>query len=367
MAIRYREDRKNWQVYWKNPYTGKQQSLTCATREEAEKTDDQIKYRLKWEKESFIPQEPKTEDVPHAEDCFESVYAAYLQEKRFARKNLAIYLKRMRPVLEEFGLERIGNIDRKRIACFIAKRQAAGQKTSSLNGLCVLFFAVLRWAWRRGYFDHMPALPELPRHEAGHYIPPTNDELARLLQVSPPHLQRIIIIGAKTGCRIGSSELYKMRWSDIDLISGVIHLRAAAKNKTEPVRDVPIKKSLLDLFRRWAEEDGKAGMPYVIHYDGKPLVSGAHGAWYRACREAGITRHIRLYDLRHAFATEAIAAGVDVGTVAKLMGHARVSMTLEHYQHVLTKQKTAAVEALGDVSEYVHGSMSKTIKAEIIQ
>nr|WP_242621228.1 tyrosine-type recombinase/integrase [Desulfovibrio legallii] len=34
----------------------------------------------------------------------------------------------------------------------------------------------------------------------------------------------------------------------------------------------------------------------------------------------------RPYDLRHGFATEAIAADVDVGTVATLMGHSSPSM-----------------------------------------
>ena len=59
-----------------------------------------------------------------------------------------------------------------------------------------------------------------------------------------------------------------------------------------------------------------------------------------------MTRDITPYCLRHLFATEAIANGADVGTVSKLMGHASPEMVLTHYQHVLTKQKKMAVEAL---------------------
>jgi integrase len=70
--------------------------------------------------------------------------------------------------------------------------------------------------------------------------------------------------------------------------------------------------------------------------------------WYTALKKSGIKRRIRPYDLRHAFATEAIAAGVDVGTVAQLIG-ARLKMLLEHYQHVADKQKRAAVGALPDI------------------
>lgn len=71
---------------------------------------------------------------------------------------------------------------------------------------------------------------------------------------------------------------------------------------------------------------------------------------------AGITRRIRPYDLRHAFATEAIAAGADIGTVAKLMGHTDMNMILKHYQHVLSSQKRAAVEALPE-PQYVAKNM----------
>ena len=79
-------------------------------------------------------------------------------------------------------------------------------------------------------------------------------------------------------------------------------------------------------------------------------------AWRGALRRAGITRRIRPYDLRHAFATEAIAAGVDIGTVAKLMGHSSPMMLLKHYQHVMDSQKRAAIEALPR-AEYVAKNM----------
>ncbi len=69
-------------------------------------------------------------------------------------------------------------------------------------------------------------------------------------------------------------------------------------------------------------------------------------AWKAALRRAGITRHIRPYDLRHAFATEAIRAGADYGTVAVLMGHSSPVMVMRHYQHVCNEQKMEAIEAI---------------------
>lgn len=44
-----------------------------------------------------------------------------------------------------------------------------------------------------------------------------------------------------------------------------------------------------------------------------------------------------------------IAAGADVGTVAKLMGHSSPAMILNHYQYVMDSQKRAAIEGLPEI------------------
>lgn len=65
---------------------------------------------------------------------------------------------------------------------------------------------------------------------------------------------------------------------------------------------------------------------------------------------AGINRHTHPYDQRHYFATEWIAAGVDIGTIAKLMGHYSPVMPLNHYQYAMARQKRGAVEALPEIT-----------------
>lgn len=51
------------------------------------------------------------------------------------------------------------------------------------------------------------------------------------------------------------------------------------------------------------------------------------------------------YALRHYFATEALAAGAEFGSVAAIMAH-RPSMLFDVYQHVTHQQKAAAVRTL---------------------
>lgn len=58
-------------------------------------------------------------------------------------------------------------------------------------------------------------------------------------------------------------------------------------------------------------------------------------------------KELRLYDLRHGFATAALESGADVRTTADLMGHASTKMTMEVYQHVSDERKREASERIG--------------------
>jgi integrase len=69
-------------------------------------------------------------------------------------------------------------------------------------------------------------------------------------------------------------------------------------------------------------------------------VKKAHGA---AVKRAKIERHFRLYDLRHTFATRAVASGLDLPTLSSLLGHASILMTMR-YVHPAAEQKRVAME-----------------------
>lgn len=353
MAIRKRKDRaKPWQVYWRNPFTGKQESGSYATRAEAEKADDLVKFRLKHERDSFrqAAAPMKKEDAP--DNSLEAVLYAYLREKQFSRAALGNRISSLRVALDMLGRKRIDCITQQDLAAVLVALTASGIAKTSVRSYMRRLFVVVRWAKKRGILRSLPDFPELPAAHYEHFVPPTPEECAAIMRVALPHVQRVVILGSKLGVRVGPSELFKMRWTDVDLVRAVVRVQAAAKNESEPWREVPIKRSLLPIMQAWHDEDAQAGIEHVISWAGKPIRKSVKTAWYNALRAAGISRHIRPYDLRHAFATDAIAAGADIGTVAKLMGHANANMVLQHYQHVLTKQKKAVVEALPDMPLY---------------
>lgn len=188
----------------------------------------------------------------------------------------------------------------------------------------------------------------LPHARARRIAPPTAKEARAILLAAVPHVQRVIILGLYAGPRIGPSELFRLEWRDVDLATAMLRMPSAHKNCLEDGRDIPIRTDLIPILDAWWKHDSKEGINHVISWGGRPVRSICR-AWHTALERAGIARRIRPYDLRHAFATYALAGSADIGSVARLMGHADASMILKTYQHVQDAQKRAAVEATPDI------------------
>ncbi len=73
----------------------------------------------------------------------------------------------------------------------------------------------------------------------------------------------------------------------------------------------------------------------------KPIVkvNAAHTATVKRCKVAPF----RLYDLRHTWATRMAMAGVDIVTLAAMLGHSRIQMVLR-YVHPSEAHQFAAME-----------------------
>ena len=103
--------------------------------------------------------------------------------------------------------------------------------------------------------------------------------------------------------------------------------------------------------KQYAQEIGMelVADAYVLstHADGsQPCLPDSLGrAYWRLAHEIGV--HTRFHDLRHFVAAQAIAAGIDVRTVAGRLGHADPAITLRVYSHVLAEGDRAAAALLG--------------------
>ena len=161
--------------------------------------------------------------------------------------------------------------------------------------------------------------------------------LDRLVEKRPSCLPQadIIRLLLLTGCR--KSEIVTLRWSEVD--GDVLRL---AEAKTGP-RTVWLSEAAQAIIAR----QSRNGSAYVFPSPGHPERPQSRnlGFWRRARQEAGI-EDVRLHDLRHTVASQAVARGVPLPTVARMLGHAQPTMTLR-YAHVGDREVEAAAERVG--------------------
>jgi integrase len=73
------------------------------------------------------------------------------------------------------------------------------------------------------------------------------------------------------------------------------------------------------------------------------------------CAQAGIQRHVRFHDLRHACATLMLDSGVELNTIKELLGHSALAITADVYAHVRLRLQHDAVERLDEHSDQKSG------------
>jgi integrase len=152
-----------------------------------------------------------------------------------------------------------------------------------------------------------------------------------------------------TGARPG--EAAKLEWSHIDLDAAVIIFtihKTSRTQRTPKPRVIPLTQEVVELLTaiRQRQEPG----PRVFNTQRKTAWNRSNLSlrMQRIRERAGIAADAKLYGLRHAFGTRAILNGVDIKTLAELMGHSTTRMS-EHYIH-LAGQRTHLHEAMKKVS-----------------
>ncbi len=172
---------------------------------------------------------------------------------------------------------------------------------------------------------------------------------------------------APTGMRRG--ELCALRWSDVDLDTGTLHVTrsvvvvpsglAEKTTKTDRGRSValdPVGVAVMTQHRarstRWVREAGVVVAPNAFVFSPSveattPLRPDNVTSFFIRVRNEVGAPQVRLHDLRHFIATQLIGAGVDVRTVAGRLGHSDPSVTLRVYSHALEERDRAAAAVMG--------------------
>jgi len=152
---------------------------------------------------------------------------------------------------------------------------------------------------------------------------------------------RLLIL---TGARLG--EIQRCRWEYVHLDRGFIRL---PDSKTGP-RYIHLGRTAIEVLRTMPRV---AGNPYLIcseHKTGEP-VNDLQNTW-RLIKKWAKLEDVHIHDLRHTFASNAVAMGMSLPMIGKLLGHTQ-TQTTARYAHLamdpVLEAASKVTDQLGDL------------------
>ena len=138
-----------------------------------------------------------------------------------------------------------------------------------------------------------------------------------------------------TGCRLG--EIQTLKWS---YIRGN---RVEFPDSKTGYKRLPLNAAAMDILNQIPKQDGN---PYVIcgEKEGAHIVN-LQKSWRRIRKKAGLD-DLRIHDLRHTFASQAVMNGTPLAMVSKLLGHSKITTTMR-YAHLADSELLEASEGIG--------------------
>lgn len=172
----------------------------------------------------------------------------------------------------------------------------------------------------------------------------TKDELKRFAETDFPNelVKRAFITGCLTGLR--HCDIRQLKWGNIGVIKNGIEYISIIQEKTDEPVDIPLK----DNIKRWLPERNEASDNDLV-FDGLLSLGRTNEILPKWAKMAGINKHLTFHISRHTFAVLAIANGINIYTVSKLLGHQSIKVT-EIYTDVLDSSLDNAMDKMNDNS-----------------
>jgi integrase len=238
------------------------------------------------------------------------------------------------------------------------RKRSATTANRYMATLAAVFTAtVKRWHWLQVSPMQQVATPA-EKNGGTRFL--SEDELKRLLDVcrqsESPDLLLAVLLSITTGARQG--EILGLRWQDVDLDAGLLHLRVDNATKTKgDVRSVPIVTAALPIlkarFDAYQEAQKKRtvrdlrdpGLVFPSRISRNSPVN-LRTPWETALRRAGI-ENFRWHDLRHSAASFLAKNGASLIEIGAVLGH-KSANTTKRYSHLTEQHTHALVRGMSD-------------------
>ena len=220
--------------------------------------------------------------------------------------------------------------------------------------------AALRFVFRMEGLDEIRL--QLPSIRKKRKLPVvlSKQEMAAMMNI-PCLLKHRVLIALLYGCGLRCGEVRNVKVTDIDLDSGVLHVRQAKGRKD---RYMPLGKTLPVILEKYlkiqkpntwlfpGQRWGKTETRFYSVFDKQFGQRSVQWAIKRAAQLAGIIKSVNVHSLRHTYATHLLEDGVNILTIRELMGHAhiRTTMIYLHVAQVNNRHARSPLDTLEGVS-----------------
>lgn len=214
---------------------------------------------------------------------------------------------------------RWSTLTRSDIDDYITMRAKEGIKPTTTNRELAAISALYRFFIREGLLKNNPARYQ-SRRKVGFHLPNTipSEDLQAAYKNSFGVVHVWIGLLSTTGIRI--SELLGLNWEDIDFKTCALEIKGKG-NKERLVYTTP---EYLDLMRQAYERNPTEGR--IFRYSERD----ARYMLWEALKPYSRAKQLSPHAIRHSFATSLAKQGVNVATIATILGHKSIETTQKY-------------------------------------
>ena len=256
------------------------------------------------------------------------------------------------------------------------RSKGQGLSDSSMKTITYILKSVLHYCQKQGYIDrnisidtafHMDTKPEIS-------VLSSEDQTAldNYLAQNPTEKNLGIMFGLYCGLRVG--EVCALKWEDVDLQSGIIHIRKTVQRiqnvdesiQSKTILHVDSPKSIASMrtiplpsfLQRFilTHYPSVESQAYIMNNSKKVPIDPRTMQYHfkKVLQIIGVTEK-NFHALRHTFATKSIMLGFDIKTLSRILGHANVNITLNKYVHPSMDQMKAQMNYWNNKKGHIYG------------
>ncbi len=271
------------------------------------------------------------------------------------------HMKIEKHIIPQFGDMMCCEVTSKMAYGFMQDKLDNGLSARYVADIIVLLKTVFKYA-QREYNIANPfyniVMPKCSRPEVRLLTDNEQKKLRAYLNEHNNSINLGITLALAMGLRVG--EVCGLMWSDIDLKKRILTVKRTVQRvsfhdgncKTKVIvsppksqtsaREIPIPAGVFSILKNMQGDDEH----YIISGSTKPVEPRTMQYHFAKILKNIDLPSVRFHSLRHCMASAAIDAGFDVKTLAEILGHARIELTMNLYVHSSLDRKRRCMDKL---------------------